>query len=350
MDNICTEETALLLLHWYDRSKRELPWRIDHDPYRVWVSEIMLQQTRVEAVIFYYERFLRRFPDVFALANAPEEDVVKAWEGLGYYNRVRNMQKAARCIAAGGGRFPRDAAELQKLPGFGEYTAGAVASIAFNLPVPAVDGNVLRVLSRLNCDARDISSTQTRKSAALQIQQWIPDGRAGDFNQAIMDLGATVCLPNGDPRCEQCPLHGVCLSFARGCQRSLPVKKPRPQRKKEQKTVFVLLYHNLTAIRRREKMDVLSGMWELPTVPGWLSEQEQRQQLSEWGIQLKNDILQQLPAAKHIFTHIEWQMKGVLIQAEAPVEANGLRWVASEERLNEIAIPSAFRAYLRFLP
>ncbi len=350
MSNVCTEQTALLLLRWYDRSKRELPWRVNHDPYRVWVSEIMLQQTRVEAVIFYYERFLRRFPDVFALANAPEEDVVKAWEGLGYYNRVRNMQKAARIIAAGGGSFPQSAAELQKLPGFGEYTAGAVASIAFNLPVPAVDGNVLRVLSRLNCDARDISAPETKKSAASQIRQWLPDGRAGDFNQAIMDLGATVCLPNGEPRCAQCPLNGSCLSFARDCQRSFPIKKPKPQRRQEQKTVFVLLHNNLAAIRRRADKDVLAGMWELPLVAGWLSEQEQREQLSEWGIQPKNGILQQLPVAKHVFTHIEWQMKGVLVQTESPVEASGLRWITPEERSNKVAIPSAFRAYLRFLP
>ncbi|MDD6174582.1 MAG: A/G-specific adenine glycosylase [Firmicutes bacterium] len=350
MMNVCTEQTARLLLQWYDRSKRELPWRMNHDPYRVWVSEIMLQQTRVEAVIPYYERFLRRFPDVFALAEAPEEDAVKAWEGLGYYSRVRNMQKAARIIAASGGIFPQNADELRKLPGFGEYTAGAVASIAFNQPVPAVDGNVLRVLSRLNCDDRDISEPQTRKSAALQIGQWIPDGRAGDFNQAIMDLGATVCLPTGEPRCGECPLQQHCLAFAKGCQRSYPVKAPKPERRQEKKTVFVLLHGDLAAIRRRPAGDVLAGMWELPTVSGWLSEQEQREQLSGWGVRLQNNALQQLPAAKHVFTHIEWQMKGVLIQAAEPAGTKGLRWITPEERSGEIAIPSAFRAYLRYLP
>lgn len=350
MFDACTKETARLLLGWYDAEKRDLPWRENRDPYRIWVSEIMLQQTRVEAVISYYLRFLQRFPDVFALADASEEEAVKAWEGLGYYSRVRNMQKTAQIIAAAGGEFPSDVAALRKLPGFGEYTAGAVASIAFNRPVPAVDGNVLRVLARLNADPDDISLPQTKKKAAAAIVDWIIADRAGDFNQAIMDLGATICLPNGEPKCSDCPLREHCRAYASGQQNALPVKAPKAERRQEEKTVFVLLHGDLAAVRRRPAKEVLAGMWELPMAAGWLSEQEQREQLAAWGIRPKDGILRKLPAAKHIFTHIEWKMRGVLVQAEEPVESGGLQWITPEERAEKVAIPSAFRAYLRYLP
>lgn len=348
--DVCTSKTAVQLLSWYDQHKRILPWRENHDAYRVWVSEIMLQQTRVEAVISYYERFLQRFPDVFALAEAPEENVMKAWEGLGYYSRVRNMQKTAKLIAACGGNFPSSVTELKKLPGFGEYTAGAVASIAFNLPVPAVDGNVLRVLSRLNCDKSDISLPKTKKNAAELISNWIPEGRAGDFNQAIMDLGATICLPNSEPKCTECPFVNICMARAQNCQMSLPVKAAKPERKREQKTVFVIVCGNQTAVRRRLSGSVLADMWELPTVNRWLTESQQAEQLAIWGIP-SSATIETLTDAKHIFTHIEWNMHGVLVRTdEVALQSCELHWITPEERQNDIAIPSAFGAYLRYLP
>ena len=225
------EKIPALLLRWYDGCARVLPWREDPAPYRVWVSEIMLQQTRVEAVKPYYERFLERLPTVKAVAEAPEEQLLKLWEGLGYYNRVRNLQKGAQQVMERfGGEVPADFKALRSLPGVGDYTAGAIASIAFGIPVPAVDGNVLRVLSRLLARREDILDAKVKKRVETEITGIIPKGRAGDFNQSLMELGAMVCLPNGAPKCGNCPLEAICLAHRAGIQGELPVKAPKKPR------------------------------------------------------------------------------------------------------------------------
>ena len=241
-----------LLLSWYDRCRRILPWREDPQPYHVWLSEIMLQQTRVEAVKEYYSRFLRELPTIGDLAAAPEDKLLKLWEGLGYYNRVRNLQKAAQaCVEQYDGQLPGDFEKLKKLPGVGEYTAGAIGSIAFGLPVTAVDGNVFRVMTRLTADSSDVTSPETKKRITASVQDLQPEDRPGDFNQAMMDLGAIVCLPNGVPKCESCPLGALCESRRLGNMTEFPVKPPKKPRKKEDKTVLILFSENKTALHKR---------------------------------------------------------------------------------------------------
>ena len=326
-----------LLLDWYDGAARVLPWRSEPTPYRVWVSEIMLQQTRVEAVKPYFDRFLSALPTVQALAAAPEETVLKLWEGLGYYSRARNLHKAAKMICEEfGGELPSEKAELLRLPGIGSYTAGAVASIAFNQKLPAVDGNVLRVISRVLASRQDITSAEVKKAMERALQEIIPE-RAGDFNQSLMELGATVCLPNGAPLCLLCPLYGLCRAAEEGIQDEIPVKTPKKPRKIERRTVFVLWNDGRLAIRRRPKKGLLAGLWELPNC---ISE-ERDETLHEWGI--APEQLAPIGTAKHIFTHIEWHMQGVSAQTE---EIGGMTWVTPQELAEQYTIPNAFRAFL----
>ena len=326
-----------LLLDWYDGAARVLPWRSEPTPYRVWVSEIMLQQTRVEAVKPYFDRFLSALPTVQALAAAPEETVLKLWEGLGYYSRARNLHKAAKMICEEfGGELPSEKAELLRLPGIGSYTAGAVASIAFNQKLPAVDGNVLRVISRVLASRQDITSAEVKKAMERALQEIIPE-RAGDFNQSLMELGATVCLPNGAPLCLLCPLYGLCRAADEGIQDEIPVKTPKKPRKIERRTVFVLWNDGRLAIRRRPKKGLLAGLWELPNC---ISD-EQDEVLREWGI--APEQLAPIGTAKHIFTHIEWHMQGVSARTE---EIDSLTWVTPQELAEQYTIPNAFRAFL----
>ncbi len=338
-----SEELPGLLLAWYDAYARVLPWRDEPTPYRVWVSEIMLQQTRVEAVKPFYTRFLQELPTVEALAAAPEEQLLKLWEGLGYYSRVRNLQKGAKQVMERfGGEIPGSFEELLTLPGVGEYTAGAIASIAFQKAVPAVDGNVLRVVSRLKASSDNVLSPQVKRSWSQQVAALIPKDRAGDFNQALMELGATVCLPNGAPRCECCPLLSICQGRKLGIAAELPVKAPKKPRRVEERTVFLLTCRGRLALALRPEKGLLAGMYELPAAPGHLSEKEAEKALKAWGI-MPMSPLRELQAAKHIFTHVEWQMTGWAAEAREPVP--GFTWVTGEELNSEIALPSAFRAY-----
>ncbi len=330
-----------LLLPWYDSHARVLPWRESRDPYRIWVSEIMLQQTRVEAVKPYFERFLSALPTLQDLCAAQEEELLKLWEGLGYYNRVRNLQKGAKeVLKRFGGRVPDSVEELRALPGIGDYTAGAIASIAYDKPVCAVDGNVLRVLSRLLCDRQDISEPQVKKSAQKKLEAVIPQ-RAGDFNQALMELGATVCLPNGEPRCEACPLSKLCEGRKRGMEKELPVKAPKKPRKKERKTVLLLFQGYRIALQKRPPKGLLAGLWELPSLPGALEKEAVEQTLTGWGLSF--GPLSKLPEAKHIFTPVEWEMTGFRVQVQGDKE--GFIWVSLEELQKEYALPFAFKAY-----
>ena len=335
-------EIPARLLEWYDSCRRILPWREDPTPYRVWVSEIMLQQTRVEAVKPYYERFLSSLPTVRDLAEAPEEQLLKLWEGLGYYNRVRNLQKGAQqVIKEYGGEIPGSFEKLCALPGVGEYTAGAVASIAFGLPVPAVDGNVLRVFSRLLAREDDIVDPKVKKRMGQEISELIPHDRAGDFNQSLMELGATVCLPNGTPKCEECPLGEFCRAHELGIEESLPKKAAKKARKIEERTVFLLTCRGKIALGRRPEKGLLAGMWELPGAAGKLDETGAAEQVKAWALQARK--LKKLPAAKHIFTHVEWRM--ISWAGEVREEASGFRWADGEELAEKITLPSAFRAY-----
>ena len=332
------------LVGWYRQNARDLPWRREPTPYRVWVSEIMLQQTRVEAVKPYYRRFLEALPDIPALAAAPEEQLLKLWEGLGYYSRARNLQKAARQIMERyGGEMPPSYELLLGLAGFGEYTAGAVASIAFGVPVPAVDGNVLRVFSRLLAAESDVLAPAVRKGYRQLLLAAMPQDRPGDYNQALMELGATLCAPNGPPRCGECPLARLCRGYAGGNPGAFPVKSAKKERRVEEKTVFVAACPEGVLLRRRPDGGLLGGLWEFPWAEGRLSREEAAAALAGWGIASK--ALRALRPAKHLFTHIEWRMDGFLALCGeiSPPEGTALaRW---EELEAGYALPSAFAAF-----
>jgi A/G-specific adenine glycosylase len=334
------------LLAWYAENARMLPWRDNPTPYRVWVSEIMLQQTRVEAVKPYFERFMREIPDVQALAAVSEEKLLKLWEGLGYYSRARSLKNAAQIVVREyDGKLPRNAEGLRKLPGIGDYTAGAVASIAYGLPEPAVDGNVLRVASRLEASKQDISLPAVKRELRKKLREVYPAGKASAFTQALMELGATVCLPNGKPICTRCPLAGLCAAHRFGSETELPVKPPKPKRKKMDLTVFILLHEGRAALHRRPEKGLLAGLWEFPNAPGALSPADAEKALRGWGV--RPTEMEPLPPAKHIFTHLEWHMTGYLVHTEN--EAVGFTWADSCGLFRDYAVPSAFSAYLRLL-
>ena len=321
------ERLPVPLLEFYRDHARSLPWREDPTPYHVWVSEIMLQQTRVAAVLDYYRRFMDAVPDVAALAELPEERLMKLWQGLGYYSRARNLQAAARQIMAEhGGQFPGDYAAVRALKGVGDYTAGAICSIAFGLPVPAVDGNVLRVVARVTGDGGDITAPATKKRVTEALAGVIPLNAPGDFNQAMMELGATVCLPNGAPLCDRCPARDFCVAHREGRTGELPVKAPKKPRRVEERTVWLLFYENRVALRKRPDRGLLAGLWEYPNE---LS--ETAAEAGEFGC-----------TAKHIFTHIEWHMTARLVEADSDALPPGWVWADRRELNERYAIPNAF--------
>lgn len=355
-----------LLIDWYHRERRYLPWREDPTPYHVWLSEIMLQQTRVEAVKDYYNRFLLSLPDIEALANAPEDVVLKLWEGLGYYSRARNLQKAAKRILSDySGTMPGTARELVKLPGIGPYTAAAIASIAFGQPVISVDGNLLRVFSRLTCYEGDIKEQDAKSRAEefylqrlLEADESEKETPAGDFNQALMDIGATICLPNGEPLCGRCPFaKGVCMAHALGKETDFPVLTKKPKRRIEERTVLILEVQDKVVLHKRPDRGLLAGLYEFPGAEGHLTAEEVLSflQLPEDG-SIRAGELCLLPAAKHIFTHIEWQMIGYRVSLSGE-DASLSRWMKDRDWfpacLSELeasySIPSAFEAYRRCL-
>lgn len=342
------------LLKWYDKNRRILPWREEPTPYRVWVSEIMLQQTRVEAVKPYFERFMNSLPDIAALAAAEEQRLLKLWEGLGYYNRVRNMQKAAiQIMDTYGGEMPDTYDELLKLKGIGSYTAGAIASIAYHRPVPAVDGNVLRVISRIRMDDRLITDAKVKASVEQDLLQVIPKERPGDFNQAMMEIGACVCIPNGAPHCEECPLASICKAHVNGCELSYPKKAMKKERVIEEKTILIIRDENKAALKKREAKGLLAGMYEFPSLQGYKTTEEVTAYLSANG--LRTLRIQPLVEAKHIFTHKEWHMRGYIIRVDelAPkvLTEETSEWLFIEpwETQEKYPIPTAFSTYTRYL-
>ncbi len=340
-------ELAEPLIAWYRQNKRDLPWRATADPYRIWVSEIMLQQTRVEAVKPYYERFLSELPGVRELADVPEERLLKLWEGLGYYNRARNMQKAARQIVEDyGGRFPVTYEEIRSLKGIGNYTAGAIASFAYGILKPAVDGNVLRVISRVTADGSDIMKPSTKSRIEKKLEEAIPDGAACDFNQGLIELGAIVCVPNGRPKCGECPLAAGCKAHLSGCEEDFPVKSKAKKRRIEKRTVFVIQDGEHTAVARRGEKGLLAGLYEFPNVQGDLSMEDAAEFCKSIGLMPVR--IKELPYSKHIFSHVEWHMTGYEVKVDELEKTNrkGFLFVHPEEIKKKYPMPSAFETYM----
>lgn len=364
------QQLAGALLPWYRRNGRQLPWRETKDPYRIWVSEIMLQQTRVEAVRGYYARFMTALPDIKSLAACPEDKLMKLWEGLGYYSRARNLKKAAvQIVESYDGDLPADHAALLKLPGIGPYTAGAIASIAFGLPYPAVDGNVLRVRARVFCDASDIADQKVKTYAEKELSAFLSSqkpsgsfGTAGDFNQALMDLGAGICLPNGAPLCDECPWQAMCAAYLEKRVSELPVRQKKKDRRIEKRTVFLIMDGERLVLQKRPAKGLLAGLYELPNVTGHLNADEALAYVRTLNAGNADDpslqdppglnplFIRSLAPAKHIFTHVEWHMTGYLIRVDSLTsEKAGLLFAEQEDVRNRYSIPSAFDAYIRHI-
>ena len=329
------------LLPWYERVRRDLPWRQDKEPYHVWLSEIMLQQTRVEAVKGYYSRFLQAIPDVECLAKSDDELLQKLWEGLGYYSRVRNLKKAAQQIMERhGGVFPTNYGDVLALPGIGAYTAGAICSIAFDQKKAAVDGNVLRVVSRLTADDTPVDTPTYKKQVQAQLERIYPNA-AGDFTQALMELGATVCGPNWTPRCAECPCKSFCKAAAEGDPERYPTKAAKKPRKTEEMTVFILSCNGEYALEKRPNKGLLAGLWQFPNVTGKLELSAAVEYLQSRGVAVR-DVYRQVEK-KHIFTHIEWKMTGFYLETGGI--SSGFVWMNKDEINAKAALPTAFRQF-----
>lgn len=338
------------LTEWYRQNKRSLPWRDRHNAYYTWVSEIMLQQTRVEAVKPYFHRFIEELPDVAALAECPEEKLLKLWEGLGYYNRVRNMQYAAQTVMQEyDGVLPDSYESLLSLKGIGNYTAGAIASIAYDIPVPAVDGNVLRVITRITENDGDIMKQSVKHQIEKQLQEIMPKTAPGDFNQALMELGAVVCVPNGEPKCGECPVAFCCGAGMHGTAENFPVKTHKKDRKMEDRTILIIQDGEKTAIRKRPSKGLLAGLYEFPNARGHLSQNEVLELTREMGLEPLH--IEALQEARHIFSHIEWRMTAYRIRVSSLEDNNqkNLFFVGRKQSDREYAIPSAFSAYTKYI-
>ena len=341
MDREQLKKLPSALLPWYRKTHRQLPWRETREPYRVWLSEIMLQQTRVEAVKGYYARFLETLPTVEDLAACDDELLHKLWEGLGYYTRVRNLKKAANTIMQQhDGCFPRNYADIRALAGIGDYTAGAICSICYDLPTPAVDGNVLRVITRLTEDATPIDLPAFKKAVQAELAAVYPS-EAGMFTQALMELGATVCGPNWKPRCSECPCREFCLSALHGTAEQYPVKLPKREKKREDRTVFLLSCDGKIALEKRPDQGLLAGLWQFPNVAGKMESAEAIAQAERWG--LKTRDIRKIIERKHIFTHIRWEMRGIYLEVAEP--AGEFIWMTPEQIRDEAALPTAFRQF-----
>ncbi len=326
------------LLEWHDKNARDLPWRGEKDPYKIWVSEIMLQQTTAQTVKGYYARFLDAFPTVEALAAADEERVLKLWEGLGYYSRARNLMKAAAIVARDmNGRLPGDAAALKKLPGIGDYTAAAIASMGYGQPEPAMDGNLTRVLARVTAEQGCVGETAVKKRLRAAGEALIDRERPGDFNQAMMGLGNLVCVP-GRPRCEQCPVAEFCRAHELGCEGDLPHMPPKIDKKKERRGVAIVVCGERVLVRRRSKNALLGGLWEYPNFENAADAESLIECLEELGVRAR--FVKRLGAANHVFTHKVWQMTAFLFTAESLPSEDDLRGAAPDE-LARLPMPTA---------
>lgn len=338
-----TSDISAVLIEWYGRHFRPLPWRETSDPYLIWLSEVILQQTRVAQGLDYFRRFASRFPDVRSLAAATEDEVLKLWQGLGYYSRARNLQKAARQIMEQfSGVFPNTYEDIRSLAGVGDYTAGAIASIAFGIPVPAVDGNVLRVAARITGDSGDITSPAMKKKVTAALQAVIPTGEPGNFNQAMMELGATVCLPNGAPLCEKCPAASFCRALREDRIGELPVKAPKKARRIEERRVYLIFSDDGVALRRRPGKGLLAGLWEYPN-------ELAGEEAIPAALGLSPADLELVGTGRHIFTHIEWRMTAYTARTEGLALPEGWVWADREALAREYAVPNAFQAFSEYV-
>ncbi len=334
------------LLQWYDQIARVLPWRNNPSPYRVWISEIMLQQTRVETVKPYFENFMKEVPTIQDLTSISDDKLLKLWEGLGYYSRAKNLKNAAKIIVEEmDGELPTNVEELLTLPGIGPYTSGAIASIAFGVRVPAVDGNVLRVMARVTANTGDIKNHKVKKEIEDIVTLILPEKRVGDFNQALMELGATVCMPKGLPKCDQCPIQFACEGYSQEIVSTIPLKTIKKSRKIECKTIFLINYKDNIALRQRPSEGLLSNLWEFPHVDGHMSHEECRAKMKKMDI-VPNKITL-LNNSKHLFTHLEWHMIGYLISTENVPENLEFIWATKGEVKDKYSIPSAFKEYTK---
>ena len=333
------------LSDWYRLHARLLPWRRSADPYRVWISEIMLQQTRIAAVLNYYTRFTAELPDLASLADAEEDRLLKLWQGLGYYNRARNLQKAARVLMTDyGGRFPPDYDAIRALPGIGDYTAGAIASICFGLPVPAIDGNVLRILTRLLGAPDDIAEESTKKAYRLLLLPLMPGPASGTFNQALMELGQLICLPNGAPLCGECPLASLCAARIHGLTDTLPVKKRPKARRREVRTVWLIFSGTRVALRRRPANGLLAGLWEYPNTPA-----SENADVFPWPELPLFAAPREVCRGVHIFSHIEWHMTAMQCESCSDTLPKDWVWADAAALKERYAVPNAFQFTEAFL-
>ena len=335
------EKLPQVLLPWYRENKRDLPWRRDKEPYHVWLSEIMLQQTRVEAVKGYYARFLDVLPTISHLAACDDDLLHKLWEGLGYYSRVRNLKKAAvKIMEEHDGIFPGEYEAIRALPGIGDYTAGAVSSICFDRKTPAVDGNVLRVVSRILEDVTPIDLPAQKKKVNDLLKAVYPE-EAGEFTQALMELGATLCGPNWKPRCGECPCRDFCGGAIHGTAEQFPVKSPKKEKRVEEKTVFIFSCDGRYALRKRPEEGLLAGLWEFPNVPSKLDTEAALAQAEAFGLRPRE--IRRQAERKHIFTHIRWEMRGIYLEVAEP--AGDFTWLTAQEIEEQAALPTAFRQF-----
>lgn len=336
------------IVSWYRENKIALPWRNEPTPYHVWISEIMLQQTRIDAVLSYYARFLEALPSIEALASVDDDRLMKLWQGLGYYSRARNLKKAAIAVMERySGELPPSAEELEKLPGIGAYTAGAIASIAYGKPSPAVDGNVLRVISRMLASCDDIMQPRVKTEVTRLLAAHYPEGEdAALLTEGLMELGERICIPNGAPRCEACPVRELCLAHRAGIAAELPVRVVKKEKRIEEKTVLLLSSEDgRYAIRKRADDGLLSGMWELVNFDGFGAEGDVESYLLSQGI--RPLTIERLPDAKHIFTHVVWRMRGYAVSCAKA--SDSFVFKTKNEILADYAVPTAFRAYVNYM-
>ncbi len=336
------------LLNWYRENARTLPWREEPTPYRVWISEIMLQQTRVQAVLPYFDRFMKELPDIRALAEVEEDRLLRLWEGLGYYSRAKNLKKAAMLLVETyGGSMPDEWDALLALPGIGRYTAGAVLSIAFQKPFPAVDGNVLRIITRLTASKEDIGKESFRREVEELLKNEYTDANARELTQALMELGALVCVPNHPPKCEECPWEKLCLAHQNGEETAFPVKKKAKERHKEKRTILLIRDGERVVLKKRPPKGLLAGLYEFPGEEGELDRQQALSRVE--GMGFKPLRIEEAPKAKHIFSHVEWEMTGYLIRIEETEAAPEQILLVDRTEAQNYSIPSAFRKYVEFL-
>ena len=336
------------LLLWYRLNKRDLPWRINTDPYRVWISEIMAQQTRISAVIPYFNRFVQRVPDIKSLAQLPQDELMKLWEGLGYYSRARNLQAAAKVVVEQySGEFPSDYNSILSLPGIGEYTASAICSISFGLPTPVVDGNVLRVFCRYLNDFSDIAAPKTKKNIFSFLKNVIPHHCPGDFNQAVMELGALICAPNSVPSCDTCPLQNGCLAYKNNNWDMLPVKSAKSPRKEEILTVVQVCCDDRILLKKRKSTGLLADLYQYVLLDGELDKDQVITYLTSHHMLVES--IHPIGKSKHIFTHKQWNMIGYFVTVSELNEHDGYLSVSLNDLTSVYPLPSAFKPYTDFI-